>query len=190
MPDEEIILPLDFREDEVVPAQRVRFRSGARPQLGMFFALLAVALLAVGRVTNPSGKHGASAILVPALLMLVSFAGVVLAAWRFAPVIDFRTNQVWKRKHRLRITPEALFLESPDGGRGTELRWRWLRRVRETRRAFILTYRSEREFLIVPRRVLGAHEAEFRRLAAMSLRTGMRAGADTKAGGAVPPCPP
>jgi hypothetical protein len=103
------------------------------------------------------------AAMVPALFLLLCFAGVLLFSWRFSPIIDFRTNPIWKRKHRLRLTPDAIFLEPPDGGKGTELPWRSLRRVLETGRAFVMVYRSEREFLIVPRRVLGAHEAAFRR---------------------------
>jgi hypothetical protein len=163
MRDGEIILPLDYREDEVVPAQRARFRGGMRLRLGLLFAVLTMALLGFARWTGGSGRPDGPAALVPAVLLLACFGGVVVFSWRFGPLIDFRTNAIWKRKHRLRLTADAIFLEPPDGGPGTELPWRSLRRVLETRRAFVLVYRSEREFLIVPRRVLGAHEAEFRR---------------------------
>lgn len=162
MPEDEIILPLDYREDEVVPAQRARFRGGTRLRLGLLFAVVTLALLTFARMTGGSARRGGPAALIPALILISCFAGVLLFSWRFSPIIDFRTNTIWKRKHRLRLTPEALFLEPPDGGPGTELPWRSLRRVLETRRAFVLVYRSEREFLIVPRRVLGAHEARFR----------------------------
>jgi hypothetical protein len=165
MRDGEIILPLDYREDEVVPAQRARFRGSTRLRLGLLFALVTVALLGFARRTGDSGHAGRPAALVPGLFLLACFGGVVIFAWRFAPLIDFRTNSIWKREHRLRLTPDAIFLEPPDGGQGTELPWRSLRRVLATRRAFVLVFRSEREFLIVPRRVLGAHEAEFRRRA-------------------------
>ncbi len=163
MSEPEIILALDYREDEVVPAQRTRLLRGTRWRLGLLFAGVALALLAIVRLTGDSGRPGGPAALVPAFLLLACFAGVLLFSWRLAPVIDFRTNSVWRRKHRLRLTSEALFLEPPDGGAGTGLPWRALRRVLETRRAFVLVYRSEREFLIVPHRVLGVHEAEFRR---------------------------
>jgi hypothetical protein len=165
MPGDEIILPLDYREDEVVPAQRARFRGGTRLRLGLLFAVLTLALLVFARMTGGSARPGGPGALVPALVLIVCFAGVLLFSWRFSPLIDFRTNPIWKRKHRLRLTADALFIEPPEGGRGTELPWRSLRRVLETRRAFVLVYRSEREFLIVPRRVLGAHEAAFRQRA-------------------------
>lgn len=171
MPDDEIILPLDYREDEVVPAQRARFRGGPRVRLGLVFAAVATAILVFARMTGGSAGPGRPAsALIPALVLVLCFAGVLLFSWRFAPLIDYRTNSIWKRKHRLRLTPDALFLESPDGGAGTELPWRLLRRVLETRRAFVLVYGSEREFLIVPRRILGAHEAEFRRRAAARVK--------------------
>jgi hypothetical protein len=172
MLENEIILSLDYREDEVVPAQRARFRGGTRLRLGILFAAVTLALLAFTRMTGGGARPGGPAALVPALFLIICFAGVLLFSWRFSPVIDFRTNAVWKRKHRLRFTPDALFLEPPDGGPGTELPWRSLHRVLETRRAFVLIYRSEREFLIVPRRVLGAHEAEFRHAAQESLVAG------------------
>lgn len=161
--ENEIILALDYHEDEVVPAQRARFYRGARWRLGLLFAVVTLALLAIARLTGGSPHPGGPAALLPVLFLIVCFAGVLLFSWRFAPVIDFRTNAIWKRKHRLRLTPGALFLESPDGSTGTELPFRSLRRVLETRRAFVLVYRCEREFLIVPHRVLGGHEAEFRR---------------------------
>jgi hypothetical protein len=165
MPDDEIILPLDYRENEVVPAQRARFRGSTRLRLGLLFAGVTLVLLALARVTGGSGRTGGPAAMIPALFLILCFAGVLLFSWRFSPLIDFRTNAVWKRKHRLRLTLDAIFLEPPEGGPGTELPWRSLRRVLETRHAFVLVYRSEREFLIVPRRVLAAHEAEFRRRA-------------------------
>jgi hypothetical protein len=168
MPEEEITLLLDYREDEVVPAQRARFRGGTRLRLGLLFAVVTLALLAFARMTGGSARPDGAAALVSALFLISCFAGVLLFSWRFAPLIDFRTNPIWKRKHRLRLTPGALFLEPPDGGKGTELPWRSLRRVLETRRAFVLVYRSEREFLIVPRRALGAHEAEFRQQAGIA----------------------
>lgn len=172
MLENEIILPLDYREDEVVAAQRARFRSGTRLRLGLLFAVVTLALLALARVTGGSARPGGPDALVPALFLIICFAGVLLFSWRFSPVIDFRTNAIWKRRHRLRLTPDALFLEPPGGGPGTELPWRSLRRVLETRRAFVLIYRSEREFLIVPRRVLGAREVEFRHLVQESLLAG------------------
>ena len=165
MPEDVIILPLDYREDEVVPAQRARFQSGTRLRLGLLLAVVTLALLTFARMRDGTARPGGSAVLVPALFLILCFAGVLLFSWRFSPLIDFRTNAVWKRKHRLRLTPDAIFLEQPDGEVGTELPWRSLRRVLETRRAYVLVYRSEREFLIVPRRVLGPHEEEFRRRA-------------------------
>jgi hypothetical protein len=168
--EDEIILPLDYREDEVVPAQRARFRGGTRLRLGLLFAVVTLALLTLARVTGGSARPGGPTALIPALFLIACFGGVLLFSWRFSPLIDFRTNPIWKRKHRLRLTPDALFLEPPDGGPGTELPWRSLRRVLETRRAFVLVYRSEREFIIVPRRVLGAHEAEFRQRAGVGRR--------------------
>jgi hypothetical protein len=165
MPEDEIILRLDYREDEVVPAQRARFQSGTRLRLGLLFAVVTLALLAFTRMTGGAPRPGGPAALVPAIFLIACFGGVLLFSWRFSPLIDFRTNPIWQRKHRLRLTRGALHIEPPDGGPGTELPWRSLRRVLETRRAFVLVYRSEREFLIVPRRVLGAHEAEFRQRA-------------------------
>jgi hypothetical protein len=169
MPEDEVILPLDYREDEVVPAQRARFRTGTRVRLGGLFVVVTLGLLAVARLTG-SGRPGGPDTLVAALFLIACFAGVLLFSWRFAPLIDFRTNGIWKQRHRLRMTPDALFLEPPDGSTGTELPWRSLRRVLVTRRAFVLVYGSEREFLIVPRRILGPHEAQFRQRSGVTPR--------------------
>jgi hypothetical protein len=162
MAEAEIILPLDYRESEVVPAQRARFRQGTRLKFGLYFGVLAAALFVAARLTEGGPSRGGPAALVPVLFLVACVAGVLLFTWRFAPVIDFRTNAIWKARHRIRLTPEALFLEPPDGGRGTELPWPSVRKVIETPAAFVLVYRSEREFLIVPRRILGAHEPAFR----------------------------
>jgi hypothetical protein len=165
MSQDDIILPLDYLESEVVAAQRARFRHSTRPRLGLLFGLMTLVLLGVSRLagrTGGAGRAGGPNALVPVLVLLICFAGVLLFAWRLAPLVDFRTNPNWRRLHRLRFTEEALFLESPDGIAGSELPWRAVRRVLETRHAYVLVYRSEREFLIVPKRVLGGHEAVFR----------------------------
>lgn len=155
----EISLKLNYQQDEVVSAQRLRFRNSQR--IRIIFAIMAVfaLLLAVQQYFRYTELGRLPDTWATPLVVLGIVAGLWTVGYFVAPPVDFRFNRDWRADLDLHLQKEQLRVSGKSGS--MDLPWSKIKRVLENEKVFILIMGSELDFLIVPKRVLQNHAAFF-----------------------------
>ncbi len=155
----EILLKLNYQQEEVVSAQRLRFRNSQR--IRIIFAMMTVfaLLLAVQQfiLYIELGKLPGTWFM--PLVVLGIVGGVWTVGYFVAPPVDFRFNRDWRTDLDLHLQKDQLRVSGKSDS--VDLPWGKIKRVLENDKVFIIIMSSELDFLIVPKRVLQNHTAFF-----------------------------
>jgi hypothetical protein len=157
----QVRLQLNYREDEVVEAQRMRFVDSSRFKLGITLAIIGTVILTAQQVYFWYDKGGIPASWFTLAIWPAIFIGVGGVVYAIAPSIDFRLNPVWKHTLEIYLTEDKLELITPGQAQGFEWQWARLKKVLENKKVYILFFSSDQEFLILPKRIFGEQDSYF-----------------------------
>jgi hypothetical protein len=161
--NEQISLELNYQLDEIVSAQRMRFRNSTRIKIISIIGIIGTLALIEqqAHLWYDSGIRPETWF-TPIYLPII-FIGVGGLVYFFAPQIDFRLNSDWKRKLDLHLSENKLRITVMGEVEIFELDWHQIKRVLENNKVYILIFGSEEsEFFILPKRALGKYENRFR----------------------------
>lgn len=159
--NENIVLQLDYEQDEVVSAQRMRFLHSNRLKLLIALGILGMIVLIAQQIWFWF-KEGTLPITwyTPIYLLLV-FCGVFIIVYLFAPLIDFRLNPLWRNIFDLQLDDNTFRIIVAGKSQGIEKNWEKIKRVLENDKAYVLFFDSEEDFIILPKRVAESQEIFF-----------------------------
>lgn len=162
----EFTLPLTYGRDEVVSAQRLRFRNSARLRVLAALSLAALIFLAVQQI-DP-GLVNASRTMSWQSVALLAAAFVLLPVlfYVFVPALDYRSNPAWRQSYVLTINKNRLRLAREGADSGFELAWPAVNKVLENDLVFLLFFGPKNTTVMIPKRTFRSPEqaAAFRRL--------------------------
>jgi hypothetical protein len=154
-------LKLNFEQDEVVSAQRMRFLHSSRFKLLAILGLFGTTALSLQQawLWHKEGQLP-STWYTPIYLPLI-FSGVFIAVYFFAPSIDFKVNPQWRNIFDLYLEHEVFRITAVGQTQGIEKAWSNIKRVLENDKVYIMFFDSEQEFIVMPKRVLKTQEKFF-----------------------------
>lgn len=155
-------LKLDYQEDEVVSAQKLRFLDSRRLKLLVVLGVVGTIVLSAQQVllwlktgsTPPTWTSPISWILV--------FIGTLGLIYLFAAQIDFRLNSQWRQILDLHLHENCFGVTAIGRSQGCEIAWERIKRVLENDKVYIVFWGSQQEFIILPKRVLRTQDTYFR----------------------------
>jgi hypothetical protein len=149
-------LRLNYEQDEVVSAQRMRFLHSSRFKLLAILGILGAIALSLQQAWLWH-KEGAlpTSWYTPIYLPLV-FGGVFVVVYFLAPSIDFRVNLQWRNAFDLYLENDLFRITAIGKLQGIEKAWNSVKQVLENDKVYIMFFDSEQEFIIIPKRVLKA----------------------------------
>ena len=163
-----------FKAEDIISAQRMRFLQSSKLKiiaaLWGIAALWSSAALLLPEQIPPIPYVAPSTVLGSTLL----FAMLVSIFYWLGPLIEFRTNILWKTPFQIQITAEHLMLLLEGRTKGAFIRWDQIRKVHANERAYILYTSSEDNFLILPRSVFPDPAAEGLFCAYLSTRSALK----------------
>ena len=150
---DKVTLDLNYTEDEVVSAQRMRFLHTSRPKIIVVIGVVGVILLTVGNVYlgRIEGRAPRWYAPIEAAVILLGFVGF---SYFYVPKFDFRNNLVWKSHYKLTLAHNGMGLVAEGKSKRFELEWSRINRVLENDKAFVVQFGREKDYIILPRRVL------------------------------------
>ena len=155
----DITLKLNYQQDEVVSAQRMRFRNSQRIRIILAIMAVFALLLAVQQLFLYIELGKLPGTWFMPLVVLGIVAGVWTVGYFVAPPVDFRFNRDWRADLDLHLQKDQLRVSGKSGS--VDLPWGKVKRVLENEKVFIVIMGSELDFLILPKRVLQNHTAFF-----------------------------
>jgi len=147
-------LKLDYEQDEVVSAQRMRFLHSSRFKLLAILGVFGTIALSLQQAWLWQ-KEGALPVTwyTPIYLPLV-FGGIFVAVYFFAPSVDFRVNSQWRNTFDLYLENNVFRITAIGKIQGIEKAWDKVKQVLENDKVYVMFFDSEQEFIIMPKRVL------------------------------------
>jgi hypothetical protein len=159
----QISLELNYQLDEIISAQRMRFRNSIGIKVISILGIVGTLGL-IGQQVHLWYDSGIrpETWFTPIYLPII-FIGVGGLVYFFAPQIDFRLNADWKHKLDLHLSENKLRVTVMGELEIFELEWHQIKRVLEDNKVYILIFGSEKSgFIILPKRVLGEYGNHFR----------------------------
>jgi hypothetical protein len=163
---EDLHLPFEYHQHEVVPAQRSRFLRSSRLRLIFAVWMFAVIYLAAPMIVPQwfpmRAFNNWATILSVTMVFLVAVPVIAIAM----PWIDFRFNPLWRQKFVLHVNANKLRLNLQGQEKGLDIPWDDIRHVLEDPHAYVLTMETDRDFLLLPRSAFAdpGQERHFRNL--------------------------
>ena len=143
-----------YRERDVIAAQRAQFMASWQ---GKFLVpILTILLGAIPMVA--SSLPGAAAPQEAPWIVGLKLAAIPLVVCVFIFFVfnrfNFRSHSTWRPRYHVRIEPEALFMSTDGAAEWASMPWNTVTRRLEIPEAFVLTYTSAKDFVILPKEPL------------------------------------
>ena len=155
-------MDLNYKEDEVIAAQHIRFLRSSRVIILGCVGLIGTVYLAFQQYTIWKASGVIPSTWYTPIFIQAIFLTVGLLVYLLAPVIDYRKNSFWKYTYELKFLPDQLYFSLKNKGSGIKYDWKDARKVLESDSVYVIFYGSENNFLIIPKRILGMNELYFR----------------------------
>ncbi len=152
---EKMILKLNYTEEDVISAQRIRFLYDGRFKNILILGAVAFLILGVQVVYEWITNKALPGLWYGPFLAVGSVALIIGFFYLINPLIDFRTHPIWRKNFDLFLSDTHLRLTSKSKKPGGfEMEWSQVKRVLENDRVFILLYGPRgQDFFILPKRL-------------------------------------
>jgi hypothetical protein len=156
-----IAIAFNYREDEVVSAQRLRFLKSVPPKIVVVIGVLATILLGLQQIWAWFQSKDISRTWYTPFYMLLIIGTVFIVSYFLAPSIDFRINPTWKITLSLFLDEDKIRITAKGRTDGFNLPWVKIKRVFVNDMAYILFWDTDRDFFILPRRIFDRDTRNF-----------------------------
>jgi hypothetical protein len=154
-----VFLRLNYEQDEVISAQRMRFLHSNRLKLLTVLSILGTIALGLQQAWLWFREGVVPATWYTPIYLPLIFGGVFVVAYFLAPSMDFKVNPQWQNAFDLYLEADAFRITPIGKLQGFEKAWKEVKQVLENDKVYIWFFNSEQEFIIMPKRVLKAQES-------------------------------
>jgi len=142
-------IPLHYDFKTVVSAQQMR---SLRSKTLIFRLVAVVVVWAIIMYFVPGFTSGEwdPGVGKNALITLGVIIAISAIAIFFGPMVDYITNQVWRKPVEIVLNPDHLLLRLVGQEKGAILEWAEISKTLENERAIILFAAREQDFIIIP----------------------------------------
>jgi hypothetical protein len=157
-----VILSIDYREEEVISAARLRLLNSQKPRIIAIVIIIASVISAAMQVNlwlevgvMPENWY-------TPLVLLAIFFIVFIMMYYFVPRMDYHNNATWMCKLTFHFNEKTTHLSRQGIASVIDMSWESFKKVWENKKVYILVGKTDLDFLIIPKRCITGHEIYFR----------------------------